>query len=134
MNSFSRRRFLHASASALALPTIVLAARDRTKPSERITLGFIGVGTMGRYHLGAFLGMNDVQVVAIAEVVRERRDHAKKMAEDRYGKQKKDGQFKGCDVYNDFRDLLRRTDIDAVIIATPDHWHAIPCVLAARGK
>lgn len=130
----SRRRFLQASAAGLALPTLLVADTEKPKPSERITLGFIGVGIMGRGHLSAFLGMNDVQVVAIAEVVKERREHAKKMVEDRYGKEKKAGQFKGCDVYNDFRDLLNRKDIDAVLIATPDHWHAIPCVLAAKAK
>ncbi len=129
----TRRRFLQASAASLTVPAILRADPDKPKPSERITLGFIGVGTMGRGHLDAFLGMPDVQVVAIAEVVKERREDAKKRVEARCGKDKKT-TYKGCDVYNDFRDLLKRTDIDAVLIATPDHWHAIPCVLAARAK
>ena len=94
-------------------------------------IGFIGVGTMGRGHLGAFLGMNDVQVVAVCDVVAERRDDAKKRVEERYGKDKK-GEFKGCEAYTDFRKLLAREDIDAVVIATPDHWHTIPCLMAAR--
>ncbi len=129
----TRRHFLHASAAGLAVPAILLGDKERPKPSDRITLGFIGVGTMGRGHLGSFLGMPDVQVVAIAEVVKERREDAKKRVETHYGKDKKTA-YKGCDVYNDFRDLLKRPDIDAVLIATPDHWHAIPCVLAARVK
>jgi predicted dehydrogenase len=104
---------------------------DGKAASERITLGFIGVGTMGRYHLSSFLNMGDVQVLAVSDVVAERRDSAKKMVEDRYSKAAK-GTYKGCDVYNDFRDLLNRKDIDAVVIATPDHWHSIPCILAAR--
>jgi predicted dehydrogenase len=86
---------------------------------------------MGRGHVGAFLGRPNVQIVAICDVVAERRDLCRKMVEDHYGRQKK-GSFKGCKVYNDFREVLARTDIDAVVIATPDHWHAIPCVEAAR--
>jgi predicted dehydrogenase len=110
-----------------------LFARDKAKPSERIALGFIGVGTMGRGHLGGFLGMPDVQVVAVCDVVRERRDSAQKMVQERYGKDKKT-EYKGCKSCIDFREILDRKDIDAVVIATPDHWHTIPCILAARAK
>src|SRR5262249_17292895 len=100
-------------------------------PSERINLGFIGVGTMGRGHVGAFLGRREVQVVAVCDVVAERRDHSKKTVEDHYAKQKNRDGYKGCKAFNDFRDLLALKEIDAVVIATPDHWHAIPCILAA---
>src|SRR5262249_52089899 len=104
----------------------------RPAAGERLTLGFIGVGTMGRGHLGSFLGQKDVQVVAVCDVVAERRDDAKKRVEEHYAKQKDKGTFKGCDAYTDFRELLGRKDIDAVVIATPDHWHAIPCLAAIR--
>lgn len=130
----SRRRFLQTTAAGAALPfagTALFADEPRKAPSDRITLGFIGVGTMGRGHLGSFLGMGDVQVVAVCDVVAERRDDARRMVEERYGKEKK-ADYKGCDVYTDFRKLLERKDIDAVLIATPDHWHTIPCILAAR--
>jgi predicted dehydrogenase len=126
----SRRQFLQATAAGLAGP-LVLAPRLRASANERITLGFIGVGIMGRGHLGSFLGRPEVQVVAVCDVVAERRDNAKQMVEDRYAKEKK-GTFKGCQATNDFRELLGRKDIDAVVIATPDHWHAILCILAAR--
>ncbi len=132
----SRRSFLQAAAvSAAAGPVITqgLFARDKPKPSERITLGFIGVGTMGRGHLGGFLGMADVQVLAVCDVVRERRDSALKMVRDRYSKDRKT-DARGGQAYSDFRELLARKDIDAVVIATPDHWHTIPCILAARAK
>lgn len=132
----SRRSFLQtAAASVAAVPVVThdLFAREKAKPGERITLGFIGVGTMGRGHLGGFLGMADVQVAAVCDVVRERRDSAQKMVEDRYSKDKKT-EYKGCKSYTDFRQLLDRPDIDAVVIATPDHWHTIPCILAARAK
>jgi predicted dehydrogenase len=127
----SRRDF----AGALAAAPILLASSargdDRKPPSERIALGFIGIGVQGRYHLGSLLGRGDVQVLAVSDVVRERRDDAKKRVEDHYAK-KTQGEYKGCFATNDFRELLDRKDIDAVVIATPDHWHAIPCVLAAR--
>jgi predicted dehydrogenase len=132
----SRRRFLQASAAALAAPTVLVPARRGgadSKPNERLALGFIGVGTMGRGHVHAFLGYPDVQVVAVCDVVAQRRDSAKKMVEDHYGRQEKSG-YKGCATYNDFRELLARKDVDAVVIATPDHWHAIPCVEAAAAR
>jgi predicted dehydrogenase len=132
----SRRQFVGTLAAAgLAAPTVftsVVRAGADSKPNERITLGFIGVGTMGRGHLGSFLGRAEVQVVAVCDVVKERRDNAQKRVEEHYAKQKDKGDYKDCKGYNDFRELLARKDIDAVVIATPDHWHAIPCVLAAQ--
>jgi len=130
----SRRQFLQAgSATPFLLGTSSLLADEPRKLSanDRLTLGFIGVGTMGRRHLGGFLGMKDVQVVAVCDVVRERLDDAKQMVEKRYGADKK-AEYKGCDAYSDFRKIIERKDIDAVVIATPDHWHAIPCILATQ--
>jgi predicted dehydrogenase len=127
----SRRDFTGALAAAPILLASSARGDDRKPASERITLGFIGVGVQGRYHLGSLLGRGDVQVLAVSDVVRERRDDAKKRVEDHYAKKTK-GEYKGCFATNDFRELLDRKDIDAVVIATPDHWHAIPCVLAAR--
>ncbi len=132
--SLSRRRFLQsmaASSTALPLAGQLLADEPRKAANERINLGLIGVGVMGRGHLGAFLGMGDVQVVAVCDVVSQRREHARKMVEDRYGKDKK-GEYKGCAAFKDFRELLAVKGLDAVLIATPDHWHNIPCILAAR--
>lgn len=134
-NHLSRRGFLQASAGALTVPTFAetLLAQEtkKTSANDRINVGFIGVGTMGRSHLGGFLGMDDVQIVAVCDVVKERREDARKRVEERYGKDKK-ATFKGCTEYTDFRKLLEHKDLDAVVIATPDHWHAIPCILAAR--
>jgi predicted dehydrogenase len=130
--TISRRRFLQAS----ALPFIAspLFADEPKKPaSDRINLGFIGVGVMGRGHLGAFLGMGDVQVVAVSDVVKERREDARQRVEKKYSEGKKT-DFKGCGEYTDFRKLLEHPGLDAVLIATPDHWHAMPCILAARAK
>ena len=132
-NSVDRRRFLQVAATSAVVP-LAWTGRVAARPpaSERIALGFIGVGTMGRYHLSSLLNQKDVQVVAVCDVVAERRDDAKRMVESHYGKQKDKGEFKSCAAFTDFRELVARKDIDAVVIATPDHWHAIPCLEAAR--
>jgi predicted dehydrogenase len=128
----SRRQFVQTlAAGAVAAPFIYTPLRADNSPNGRITLGFIGVGVQNRGHLGAFLRSADTQVVAVCDVVAERCDNARKTAEDHYTKEAK-GTYKGCAAYKDFRELLARPDIDAVVIATPDHWHAIPCILAAR--
>jgi predicted dehydrogenase len=134
MHAISRRRFHQAALASLAGPIVATSAvRGDRAPSAKINLGFIGVGTMGRGHLGSFLGFADVQVVAVSDVVSERRDNAKKMVDDHYTKKNKTTN-NDCNAYNDFRDLLAHKGLDAVVIATPDHWHAIPCVLAANAK
>jgi predicted dehydrogenase len=135
-SALSRRQFLRAGAGApLALSATALGAQEpKTRPpGDRLTLGFIGMGVMNRGHLGAFLGMKDVQVLAVCDVVAERALHAKQTVEKKYSEGKK-GEYKGCEAYADFRKIIDRPDIDAVVLATPDHWHAIPCILAARAK
>lgn len=102
---------------------------------EPLRIGFIGVGTMGRGHLGAFLGMPDVEVVGISEVVQERLDSALKMVVDRAKAKPGRAGTKlsdSCKGYLDYKGLLDRKDLDAVVIATPDHWHALPAIHAAR--
>jgi predicted dehydrogenase len=133
----SRRQFVQGAAAAVfGAPLIVSSSAlgDDKKPaaSERIGLGFIGMGTMNRGHLGHFLGQSDVQVLAVCDVDTTRREDAKKTVEERYADKTKKGEYKGCGAYNDFRDLLARKDIDAVVIATPDHWHAIPVIEACK--
>ncbi len=132
--TLDRRQFLQGAAAAGFAGPLLLASSSRAAANERLTLGFIGVGTMGRGHVNRFLGFKDVQVVALCDVVAERREHGRKMVEDRYAEATKSGEFKGCKLYTDFRELLARDDIDAVVIATPDHWHAIPCVEAAQAR
>jgi len=129
----TRRRFVQSAfAGGLTGPMLLRSlARGKQAANDRIQLGFIGVGTMGRYHLGAFLGNSQVQVVAVCDVVAERRDSAEAMANDRYADDSAKGTYAGCRAYNDFRELLA-SDVDAVVIATPDHWHAIPAIAAAR--
>ncbi|MDI6448292.1 Gfo/Idh/MocA family protein [Anaerobaca lacustris] len=127
--SLSRRGFLRGSAilgASLALPTIVPRRLfGASAPSERIAVGCIGVGRMGTDDMREALGIAGVQVVAVCDVDSRRVENAKTLVEARY-------QQQGCAAYADFRELLARDDIDAVQIATPDHWHAIPTIEAAR--
>jgi predicted dehydrogenase len=128
----SRRTFLKAAAAA----TVVPAATSRTvraAPGDRLTLGIIGVGTMGaRHHLKLLLGRSDVEVVAVCDVVAERVESAVAQVQEKYADRKASGNFTGVKTYGDFRKLLEQPGLDAVLIATPDHWHTIPCLLAAR--
>jgi predicted dehydrogenase len=130
--SRSRREFLKrsvAAAGAIALPAFVPATalgRDSvTAPSGRIVLGVIGIGPRMTYDLGGVLPKDDVRCVAICDVQAAHREAGKKLVDQHYGN-------KDCAVYRDFRELLGRADIDAVMIGTGDRWHAPASILAAR--
>ncbi len=128
----SRRHFLGTMSALAAIPAVINSSSKGMAPSDRLQLGFIGIGTMGRGHLGRFLGNKEVDVVAVCDVVKERLDQAVDTVQEKYAERKKSGEFKGVRRIQDFREMLGMSDIDAVVIATPDHWHTIPCVLAAR--
>jgi predicted dehydrogenase len=130
----SRRDFLAAAAAGLAIPVTRGGDRRGHGPNGRLTLGFIGVGMMGRGHLRGFLGNAGVQVVAVCDVHGLRRQDAVETVHRAYAQERRSGSYRGCAAFTDFRELLARQDIDAVVIATPDHWHAIPAILAARAR
>ena len=125
----SRRRFLKTAGAALAAPYVITSAAlgnaDRPAASDRIVMGGIGIGNMGRGDQADFLNRTDVQYVALCDVRDEFREKAKTTVDNKYGN-------KDCTSYNDFRELLARSDIDAVHIATPDHWHAVIAIEACR--
>lgn len=130
---FPRRRFLKnslaAAGAAVMAPTIVpssaLGLDGHVSPSERVTVGGIGIGNRGTYDLGCFLDQKDAQFVAVCDVKETRRTAIKKMVDTRY-----DNTW--CDMHRDFRELLDRKDIDAVLIATGPNWHATAAMAAAK--
>lgn len=139
-SGLSRRGFLRSAAgltaSALVFPDIVPASalgRGRTAPSNRIVLGHIGVGGQGTQHVvggpwtqkGGMTARDDVQVVAVCDVNEQRRENARNLVNERYGN-------KDCAVYGDFRELLARKDIDAVLNATGERWHPLLAMEAAK--
>lgn len=125
----TRRKFLQTTGAVVAapyfIPSTVLGNADRPAASDRIVVGGIGIGNMGRGDQGAFLNRPDVQYVAVCDVREDFRGKAKASVDNKYGN-------KDCQAYNDFRELLARQDIDAVHIATPDHWHAVMVIEACR--
>jgi hypothetical protein len=126
----TRRSFLKTASAVAAAPAIVPASvfgwNGRTSPSDRIVLGGIGVGNRGAYVLRSMLAESDVQFVADCDPNRERRTAIKTLVDQRYGNS-------DCALYHDIREFLAvRTDIDAVLIATGDRWHALASVMAMR--
>jgi hypothetical protein len=114
------------------VPAAVRGGEAGTAPSQRVNVGLIGVGAMGRGHLRRVAGDPGMRLVAVCEVDGVRREEARKTAEEMYAAEKSSGTYKGCTAYNDYRELLARADIDAVVIATPDHWHSYQAVDAAK--
>lgn len=126
----TRRTFLKRTASLTALasaptitPSSALGRDGATPPSERIGLAGIGMGGQGRADLGALLNFPQIQAVAVCDVVGRHSRMAKGMVDQRYGNN-------DCTMYRDFREVLRRPDVDAVLIGTPDHWH-VPIAIEA---
>jgi len=139
MSAMNRRTFLGrgaAAAAALAAPTLIPAsargAEGHVAPSERIAAALIGRGSMSRGHVNWMLRNPAFQVVAVCDVDATRREEARRAVEKRYAEDQPGGTYHGCATYVDYRELLARPDIDAVVIATPDHWHAIQAMDAAR--
>ena len=127
----SRRQFIATTAAAIAGPTIlpssVFGDADRPAPSNRITLGVVGWGMQGPGNTQAFLEQNDCQVVAACDLDKNHLAKAVDTINGYYGN-------KDCKAYHDYRELMARPDIDAVMLAVPDHWHALVAVEAANHK
>ena len=132
-SNVSRRQFLVKAAGTAVgaisfpyiVPSSVLGQRARVAPSNRITMGCIGVGWQGGSNMNSFLGQKDCQIIAACDVDKNHLQGAVNRINGRY-------KNKDCAAYHDFRQLLARDDIDAVSLGLPDHWHAVPAVAAAR--
>jgi predicted dehydrogenase len=131
------RRSFHRGLFSI-VPATVLGRTGRAAPSNRINLAVIGTGGQGTTDLKGFLQDERVQVVAVCDTERESdrynkkigvcgREPARRLVDKAYG-------TTGCAVYEDFREVLARKDVDAVLIATPDHWHALIAIAAAHAK
>jgi predicted dehydrogenase len=127
MKRLSRRQFLNTSASAIALPCIIPASvLSADAPSKKITIGFIGTGDHGTsWNLHRYLELRDAKVLAVCDVDGSRMRRAKAMVDAAY-------DTEDCGTTKDFREVIARKDIDAVMISTPDHWHTLISVMAAR--
>lgn len=128
----NRRQFLKLSAAAAGaagfphiIPAAVLGKSQAIPPSDRIVMAGIGFGMMGIPNMRAFLEKDEVQWVAVCDLDEKHLEKARDIVNEKYGNN-------DCKVYRDFRELCQRPDIDAISIAVPDHWHAIPVVASAR--
>lgn len=126
-DSLTRRKFLAAAGAAVTAPSVLPAAFARTASrNEQITVGFIGMGIRGRNVLNGYFRNNErARVLAVCDVDTTRREHFQKEVNEAYGNA-------DCAAYNDYHELLARDDIDAVVITTPDHWHAAMSIDAAN--
>ena len=130
----TRRRFLAvtgATGAALSVPTFIpasaLGREGRPAPSERITVGIVGWGMIAPDNTRGLMGLNDCQVVASCNIDEKHQKKAVDTINDHY-------KNKDCKMFHDYRKMISRKDIDAVMIAVPDHWHEIIAVYAARHK
>jgi predicted dehydrogenase len=133
----SRRRFLKQTSAAVAaplfLPRHLLAAAGEPGPNDRVTMGFIGCGRQTYHHnIPLFVRTPGVQALAVCDVDTWRLEDAVKRIKEQYDSGKATGTFSAVDKYADYQELLARDDIDAVMIATPDHWHATMAVDAMK--
>ena len=137
--NLTRRRVLRIVATSVIAPT-ALGLQNSLAPSNRINIAFIGTGGQGTQHIaggpwtttGGFLARGDSQIVAVCDVEKSRREGAKNRVNRHYADREGKANYDGCKTYADFRELLANKDVDAVLIATPDHWHALMSIEAIK--
>lgn len=130
----NRRQFLGSAAAMVATPW-VLSAQEAARvrgANNRIGIAFLGTGKQTGHLMNSLIRRPTVQVVAVCDVDTSRREHFQQAARKHYADQSDAGAYRGVDAVRDFRELLERSDVDAVVIATPDHWHAAMATAAAR--
>ena len=140
MRRVSRRTLLRYGAAGAAaaasfpviIPSRVLGAKGAVAPSNQIAIGQIGFGWIGGSHLTTLLNRKEVRYVAACDVNGQKLKEVHRKIEGKYAQDRPAGRYAGCAAYRDFREMLARADLDAVVIATPDHWHAPISIAAAR--
>ena len=139
MKKLTRRAFLRSGAAGFAalsfpaiVPSSVLGANGATAPSSQITIGQVGFGWIGGSHLDTLLNRKDVRYVAACDVNGRKLAEVRQKIAAKYSGNGAQGSNAGCATYGDFREMLMRDDMDAVVIATPDHWHALISIYAAQ--
>ena len=131
----TRRQFFNASVGALAAPAIISAGalgRGGTPASDRVTVGIIGSGGRAVFETRQYPSFDNVEIVALCDAQESRRISAKGTLEKQYAEQRPGSPSRGIRMYGDFRELLAQKDIDAVYIASPDHWHVSMLILALK--
>tara|TARA_R110000868_G_scaffold37111_5_gene131389 strand:+ start:11483 stop:12823 length:1341 start_codon:yes stop_codon:yes gene_type:complete len=132
--STSRKDFLKKAGLGLAsftiVPRFVLGGNGYTAPSDKITIGFIGNGKQGTILANPFIPLADAQIVANCDVDSVKATKFKEWVDGKYSESSVSETYNGCKVYGDYEELVAQDDIDAVIVCTPDHWHAIPAIAA----
>ncbi len=134
-NAISRRKFIEKTAilSAFTLvPNFVFGCKNRTMPDDLTNIGFIGTGKQAMDLKKFFLDTGEVKIVAAADVYGGKLNRFANEVNQYYADQFPQSKYPGCTTYSDFREVLARKDISAVIIAVPDHWHSVIAILAAR--
>lgn len=120
-------------AGPLIVPGRVLGRDGGVAPSNRVAVGFVGTGRQAIYaNIPGFLAEDDAQIVAVCDVDRWRMGRARERVEAAYAKRAPGGSWRGCALFRDWRELISRSDIDAVMISTPDHWHVLMALAAIR--
>src|SRR5881628_1085868 len=131
IRGISRRRFIATTAAAVAAPTLIPASAlgkdDQPAPSERIVVGIVGWGMMGPGNTDGLMAEKDCQVVAACDLDKRPLQQAVDRINKKYGNS-------DCKSYHDYREMIARDDIDAVMLAIPDHWHALASVDTANRK
>ncbi|MBE3071209.1 MAG: Gfo/Idh/MocA family oxidoreductase, partial [Planctomycetes bacterium] len=134
--SLTRRGFLKGAAAAAVLGPYAITSSalggERPAPSNRINVAIVGTGGQGSGHVHGLGGNGEVQIVSVCDADRNRRYGARDWVNEQYGKSAPGGKYAGCLEFGDFRDAIHRPDVDAVLIAAPDHWHGLISMLAMK--
>jgi hypothetical protein len=132
----TRRGFLRVTGGMVAPASLlmgrVLGNANWTAPGDRLGVAVLGLGDRGGQHLGSLLGLPETQVLAVCDPYRTKAEQWRERVAQHYGAAQPGGRYRGCAAYQDYREILARSDVDAVFVASPEHWHAVQSIAALR--